>query len=181
MKKSAVSAYMKSLFVFLSAWILTGCGVAPLAIDKNASSAEVATDLGLEEGAISALEHCVMADAVAGEKLAIYQPCLYVALADGAALLTFDEAQARYRVMHRLDPSTVRAVGFKSMGRAKQLQIHMNSGFVIADFVSPTRTWGNPSASASSFDFLKSLGIPETDPMQFVFNYQPIRVQARSH
>ena len=153
MKKSAVSAYMKSLFVFLSAWILTGCGVAPLAIDKNASSAKVATDLGLEEGAISALEHCVMADAVAGEKLAIYQPCLYVAL----------------------------AVGFKSMGRAKQLQIHMNSGFVIADFVSPTRTWGNPSASASSFDFLKSLGIPETDPMQFVFNYQPIRVQARSH
>lgn len=168
---------MKLMLPLLMAWVLAGCAGVPLAIDKNAAPAKVAADLGLEAGAVSVVEHCATADAIVGEKLAVYQPCVYAPLVDGAVLLTFDESQARYGAIHRLKPATIRAVAFKEMGRAKQIQIHSNAGFVVVEFLSPSRTWGKPAAAVTAYAHLRSLGIPETDPVQYVFNYRPIRVE----
>jgi hypothetical protein len=168
-------------FLLLVLGLLAGCAGAPPPIDKHASPERIANDIGLPSVVPGTLFRCNMADTTPGEKLAIFRPCLYVQLADGAALVGYDEAQQKYRVLHRLDARAVRAVAMKEMGRAKQIQLHTEQGFTVFDLLSDDRVWGNPSASRAAYDHLRSLGIAATEPVRMVANYHPIRVEAHSY
>lgn len=173
--------YGRDRFLFIVLGLLAGCAGAPPPIDKQASPEKIAKDIGLPSVMPGTIVRCNMADTVPGEKLAIFRPCLYVLLSDGAALVGYEEAQLKYLVLHRLDARAVRAVAMKEMGRAKQIQLHTEQGFTVFDLLSDDRMWGNPSASRVAYDHLRSLGIAATEPVQIVANYHPIRVEVHSY
>jgi hypothetical protein len=166
-----------AVFLVMAALTLAACSFTTLAIDKNAAPDRVAADAGLPPGSITMLQKCGAARAIPGEKSAVYQPCLYAPTPDGAALLAFDENPGVYRVIYKLEPKTVNAVALKKMGRARQVQVHSRAGFFVFEFVSDDRVWGKPALGTAAFDHLRSLGITETEPVQYVYDYHPIRVQ----
>src|SRR5262245_52949079 len=85
--------YGRSRYLFIVFGLFAGCAGAPQPIDKQASPEKIANDTGLANEIAGAIVRCNMADTAPGEKLAIFRPCLYVPLSDGAALVGYEEAQ----------------------------------------------------------------------------------------
>jgi hypothetical protein len=154
--------------LFFIVGLLAGCVGVPLVVDQQATPEKVATDIGLPSDQLGTLVRCTTADTTPGTKGAVYRPCLYAALPDGAALIVHDFAKDKYVVLHQLDARTVRAVAMAKMGRARQIQIHSERGFTVLDMLSDDRVWGNRSALDAAYDHLRSVGIAVTEPARLV-------------
>jgi len=84
-------------------------------------------------------------------------------------------------LLQKLGKESANAVGDKEMGNAKQIQVHSNAGFIVFSLLSDSRAWPNNAENRAAFEHLRSLGIPETEPLQYVFDYRPIRVEAHPY
>jgi hypothetical protein len=162
----------------LSVAALGGCA-AP--IDRPATIRKIAVDLQLNAAELSELSRCTVATATPGDKLAVFVPCLYVSTPGGALLVLDDPAKPTYETLSRIDATTVKAVAYKEMGMAKQIQLHGATDFVVFSLLSDNKAWAANKESRAAFDRLLSLGIPPTSPTTMVMNYQPIKVQARTY
>jgi hypothetical protein len=172
--------YRHQIHRFLILLLLTGCAGAPSLVDREASPEKIANDTALPHE-IATIVRCNTADTAPGEKLAVFRPCLYLPLSDGAALVVYDEAQLKYQVLHRLDARAVHAVALKEMGKAKQIQLHTETGLTVVDLLSDDRVWSDSSASHVAYDHLRSVGIAATEPVHIVANYRPIRVEVQRY
>ena len=163
----------------LSSVALTS-GAAP--IDKAADPAKIGADLSLDRGSVGELATADCAVATPGVKAAIYLQCLYAEQADGALLIIYDEKENRFGIFRKLDPASLKGVALVKHGRARQLQIHEDRGMIVLSLLSKSRVWGDNPATNAAYDHLQKLGVQKAEPVQWVFNYLPIKgVRVQTH
>jgi len=168
---------MKSSTLLAAALLVATLGGCSAPINRPVTINKIAVDLQLNATDLSNLSRCQAAKAAPGDKLAVFVPCLYLSTPSGALLVVQDPGKQTYHTLRTLDASTVKAVAYKEMGRAKQIQLHGSSDFVVFSLLSDSEVWPANREARAAFDHLLSLGIAATEPTTMVMEYLPMKIQ----
>ena len=141
--------------------------------------ATIASDLAIPVDSVSGLARCVVARAEPGNKLAVFDKCIYARTPQSALLAKFDEQAGIYKLLWNLNVHSTRAVGLKKLGRAQQVQVHGKDTFIVFSLLSES-PFGANAGTREAYEHLRSLGLDNAAPLQFVYEYRPIRVRVET-